>query len=142
MKKIFLASLFLVSGLTTYAQSASEKAVLELSKKKFQWMIAMNFDSLEKVLDDRLLFIHSNGWPETRQEFIDDIKSGKLRYSAIEVIEASARIYEKAAVVTGRGKFTVTLEGKDMTLELKYSEFYISKNGKWLLASRHANRMP
>lgn len=142
MKNIFLAAFLLIFGFSVNAQSASEKAVLELSKKKFQWMIAMNFDSLEKVLDERLLFIHSNGWPETKQEFIDDIKSGKLRYSAIEVIEASARVYEKSAVITGRGKFTVTLEGKDMTLELKYSEFYISKNGKWLLASRHANRMP
>lgn len=104
-------------------------------------MIAMSFDSLESVLDDRLVFIHSNGWPETKKEFIDDIKSGKLRYSAIEVIESSVRVYPTSAIVIGRGKFTVALDGKDLALELKYTEVYIARNGKWLLASRHANRM-
>ncbi len=141
MSKVILTISFLFIGVLLSAQTKQEQSILDLSKKKFEWMIAMNFDSLERVLDDRLIFIHSNGWPETRQEFIQDIKSGKLRYSAIEVLESSVRIYPTTAVVIGRGKFTVKLDGKDLALELKYTEVYISKNGKWLLASRHANRM-
>jgi hypothetical protein len=141
MKKHILIFSFLFVSLLVNAQSSSEQAILDLSKKKFEWMIAMNYDSLEGVLDERLVFIHSNGWPETKQELIQDIKSGKLRYSAIEVIESAARVYPNSAIVIGRGKFIVKLDGKDLALELKYTEVYISKNGKWLLASRHANRM-
>lgn len=141
MRKVILTISFLFIGVLLNAQTKQEQSILDLSKKKFEWMIAMNFDSLERVLDERLIFIHSNGWPETKQEFIQDIKSGKLRYSAIEVLESSARIYPTIAIVIGRGKFTVKLDGKDLALELKYTEVYISKNGKWLLASRHANRM-
>lgn len=141
MKNFILILSFLFIGTLLNAQSKQEQSILDLSKKKFQWMIAMNFDSLESALDDRLVFIHSNGWPETKGEFIDDIKSGKLRYSAIEVIESSVRVYPTSAIVIGRGKFTVTLDGKDLALELKYTEVYIARNEKWLLASRHANRM-
>lgn len=141
MKNLTLIVCFLFVGSFLHAQLKQEQIILDLSKNKFEWMIAMNFDSLEPVLDERMIFIHSNGWPETKKEFIDDIKSGKLRYSKIEVLESSARVYPTTAIVTGRGKFTVTLEGKDLVLELKYTEVYISKNGKWLLASRHANRM-
>lgn len=130
-----------MTSLVAMSQTAQEQRIIDLSKKKFQWMIAMNFDSLESVLDDRMVFIHSNGWPETKTEFINDIKSGKLRYKSIEVVEASARMYQGSAVIIGRGKFKVTLDGKDLDLELKYTEFYIQKNGKWLLASRHANRL-
>lgn len=104
-------------------------------------MITMKYDSLEPVLDERMVFIHSNGWSETKTEFIEDIKSGKLRYTAITVIEASARIYPGSAAIIGRGKFNVKLDGKDLEFDLKYTEFYVQKNGKWLLASRHANRL-
>ena len=105
-------------------------------------MIRMKYDSLQAALDDRLMFIHSNGWTENKQEFIQDIKSGKLRYTNIQVLEATVRVYPTTAIVTGKGKFQVTLEGKDLELTLSYTEVYIQKDGKWLLASRHANRMP
>lgn len=128
-------------GIAVRAQSTQEQAILDLSKKKFQWMVTMKYDSLEPVLDERMVFIHSNGWGETKTEFIQDIKSGKLRYSSINVLEASVRLYPNAAVIIGRGKFNVKLDGKDLEFDLKYTEFYIQKNGKWLLASRHSNRL-
>lgn len=128
-------------SLVAMSQPAQEQHVLDLSKKKFQWMVTMQFDSLQAVLDDRMMFIHSNGWLETKTEFIHDIRSGKLRYKSIDVIEATARVYPGSAIIIGRGKFVVTLDGKDLQLELKYTEVYIQQNGKWLLASRHANRL-
>lgn len=140
MKKYFVITL-LFASFWAQAQS-SELTVLDLSKKKFGWMIRMKYDSLQAALDDRLMFIHSNGWVENKQEFIQDIKSGKLRYTNIQVLEATARIYSSTAIVTGKGNFQVTLDGNNLELTLSYTEVYIQKDGKWLLASRHANRMP
>ena len=120
----------------------SEQAILNLSKNKFGWMIRMKYDSLEAVLDDRLIFVHSNGWAENKQEIIQDIKSGKLRYIDIQITEAFARIYSSTAIVNGKGKFSVQLDGKPLELTLSYTEVYVLTNDKWLLASRHSNRMP
>lgn len=141
MKKYLILSAFLFAIVTAHAQ-VSEQAVLDLSKKKFGWMIRMKYDSLEPALDDRLIFVHSNGWVENKQEIIQDIKSGKLRYVNIQVTAASARIYTSTAIVNGKGKFNVLLDGKPLELTLSYTEVYIQKNDKWLLASRHSNRMP
>lgn len=141
MKKCFSTILFLFACVAAHAQT-NEQTVLDLSKKKFGWMIRMKYDSLQAALDDRLMFVHSNGWVENKQEFIQDIKSGKLRYTNIQILEATARIYPSTAIVTGKGKFTVTLEGNNLELTLSYTEVYVQKDGKWLLASRHANRMP
>ncbi len=141
MKRYFVAIILLLGCVGTYAQSA-EHTVLNLSKQKFGWMIRMKYDSLEAVLDDRLMFVHSNGWAETKQEFIQDIKSGKLLYANIQISESSARVYPATAIVTGKGKFTVLLDGNPLELNLFYTEVYILKNKNWLLASRHANRLP
>jgi len=141
MKKYFVVIIFLLACFAVHAQSA-EQAVLDLSKKKFGWMIRMKYDSLEPILDDRLMFVHSSGWTETKQELIQDIKSGKLRYTNIQVLEAKARIYPSTAIVTGKGKFQVTLDGNNLELNLSYTEVYVQKDGKWLLASRHSNKLP
>ena len=141
MKKYFVVIIFLLACFAVQAQTA-EQAILDLSKKKFGWMIRMKYDSLLPVLDDRLMFVHSSGWTETKQELIQDIKSGKLRYTNIQVLEASVRIYPSTAIVTGKGKFQVTLDGNNLELNLSYTEVYVQKDGKWLLASRHANRLP
>lgn len=141
MKKYIFITILLVSCATAQAQSV-EQTVLDLSRKKFGWMIRMKFDSLQAVLDDRLMFVHSNGWTENKHEFIEDIKSGKLKYVNIQVMESSARIYPGTAIVTGKGKFTVLLDGSPLELNLFYTEVYILKNEQWLLASRHSNRLP
>ena len=141
MKKHFITLALLLAFIGGQAQS-SELAVLDLSKKKFGWMIRMQYDSLESIMDDRLMFIHSNGWAENKQELIQDVKSGKLRYVNINVSESTARVYTNTAIVTGKGKFSVVLDGNNLDINLLYTEVYILKNGKWLLASRHANRLP
>lgn len=141
MKRILLLA-FLISTISLVKAQSPEQAVLELSKRKFDWMIRMRYDSLESVLDDRLMFVHSNGWTETKAELIQDLKSNKLRYVNIEVAESTPRVYSNTAIVTGKGKFMVVLEGNDLAINLYYTEVYILKNGNWLLASRHANRLP
>jgi len=139
--KRFVVIAFLLISSYAHAQTP-EQTVLNLSKQKFGWMVRQRFDSLQAVLDEQLVFVHSNGWTEKGAEFVDDIKSGKLKYVNIEVQESSARIYPGTAIVTGKGKFRVELEGKPLDINLYYTEVYIQKKGKWLLASRHANRMP
>ena len=141
MKKYFVVIIFLLACFAAQAQSA-EQTVLDLSKNKFGWMIRMKYDSLQAALDDRLMFVHSNGWTENKQELIQDIKSGKLRYTNIQVLEATARMYPSTAIVTGKGRFQVALDGNNLDLNLSYTEVYVQKDGKWLLASRHANRLP
>lgn len=141
MKRYLLLIIGFLLSLSLYAQS-SEQAVLDLSKKKFGWMTRLSYDSLEAALDDRLLFVHSNGWTETKEEFIQDIQSGKLRYVDINVTEAKARIYSGTAIVVGKGSFKVLLDGNELVINLYYTEVYVWKNDKWLLASRHANRLP
>ena len=141
MKKILPTLLFLWTVVIVHAQSKQEQQVLQLSKQKFKWIVEKNNDSLNNVLDDRLSFIHSNGWVQTKKELMDDLASGKLNYVSIEVLSASARLYPKSAVVTGRGKFVATLNGNTNTYELAYTETYVLQKREWKLVSRHASRV-
>ena len=139
MKKLIIVPLAFIF-MIALSQSKQEQEVLQLSKRKFSWLINKNFDSLNFALDDRLTFIHSNGWVQTKGELIADLKSGKLKYLNIEVLEASVRMYPKSAVVTGKGKFSVDMSGTTNTYDLTYTETYVLQKREWKLASRHASR--
>jgi hypothetical protein len=145
--KLILSLLFILVVTTVLAQktkeeSATEKFVLKLHEAKFRWMVKGELDSLNSILDDRLQYVHSNGWIENKKEVITDIKSGKLKMNNVAVTEASARVYKGFVIVNGKGNFSVVMDGKPIDLQLIYTEVYAKRQNGWLLVSRHANRLP
>lgn len=127
---------------SSFAQSSEEKEVLALSKKKFEWLVSKKMDSLSSVLDERLQYVHSNGWIESKKDVMDDMASGKLTYQSVDIHAATARVYNQTAIINGTGKFQVVMSGTSLSFELGYTEVYIRTDGRWQLTSRHANRMP
>ncbi|WP_164972717.1 nuclear transport factor 2 family protein [Lacibacter luteus] len=142
---LFLLLLFVTTVATaqkTKEESATEKFVLKLHETKFRWMINKKLDSLSTILDERVQYVHSNGWMETKKEIIDDLRSGKLVMNNVTVTEASARVYKGFVIVNGKGVFNVVLEGKKVDINLLYTEVYAKRQNGWLLVSRHANKLP
>ncbi len=139
MKRMVIVFVAIAAQLSAAAQE--DLQVDKLSRKKFTWLTQKKLDSLREVLDERLMYVHSNGWTQTKKEIIDDLKSGKLNYVSIDVKSNRVRVYSSTAIVNGAGSFQVTMDGKPLTIELNYTEVYVKENGRWLLASRHANRM-
>lgn len=122
-------------------ESATEQFVLRLHEKKFQFMVKKQLDSLNAILDERVVYVHSNGWQQTKKEITEDLKSGKLIMNSVTVTEAKARVYKGAVIINGKGKFDVVVEGKAVILDLLYTEVYVRKKEGWLLVTRHANRI-
>jgi hypothetical protein len=141
MRYAIVVILLLVANVVL-AQTTEEQKVLALSNKKFKWLIEKQADSLVKLLDERVLYIHSNGYAQSKSNVIEDLKSGKLIYKKVDVIEALARVYPNLAIVTGKGMFLGAIDERPFELELLYTEVYVLNKKKWLLVSRHANRLP
>lgn len=144
MKKYFLTTtLVLIAILFSRGQSTEkELRVQDLAKRKFQWMLNKQVDSLAAVLDDRLKYIHSNGSVQTRDDVLADLKSGKLTYQSIDIREMETRVFENAAVVTGKGKFSGNSPTAAFAVDLLFTEVYVWKNKGWRLVSRHASKLP
>jgi hypothetical protein len=143
MRVVLLTVLLLISNLhSLVAQSKEEKAVLNLSLRKFEWLVNKQADSLNAILDERVLYVHSNGWSQSKQEIVDDMHTGKLIYKQVTIKDARVRMYANTALVTGTGRFSGSREGHEFDMDLFYTEVYVRKGKKWMLASRHSNRLP
>ncbi len=139
MKKLLLF-LLLISGTPAFCQSAEADKINQLHKRKFLWMISKNYDSLNWIADETMKFIHSNGWTQTKKDFIDDLKSGKLNYTSISVQESSVSVYNnKSAVITGKGTFKGLMpDQSEFNINLLYTEVYVRSKKQWKLVSRQA----
>jgi ketosteroid isomerase-like protein len=129
MKKILILTLSLIIGQVALAQSTKE-VVETLERKRFAAQVSKDFDFLEKVFADDLVYTHSSGKQDNKTTYIGSIKEGKSVYDKIEVEEIVVREYGKTAVVNGKIAITQgTASGKPTILPLRYVVVY-NKNGK------------
>ena len=144
MKKNLLV-LFLLLSLPFFSQTKKDKIahhIIALHQKKFDFMISKQFDSLSLILDADLKYIRSNGWVESKEDLLANLKSDKLVYKQVLVSDTKVTLTNHVAIVSGKGLFSVILENQTLEIPLMYSEIYVKKRGKWLLLHRHANKLP
>jgi hypothetical protein len=143
MKKNLLV-LFLLISLPFFSQTKKDKIahhIIALHQKKIDFMISKQFDSLSLILDADLKYIHSNGWVESKEDLLANLKSDKLVYKQVLVSDTKVTLTNHVAIVSGKGLFSVILENVKIEIPLMYSEIYVKKKGKWLLLHRHANKL-
>jgi hypothetical protein len=136
----FILLIFTASPLTAW--QTEEDAILRLSNKKFEWLIHQQTDSLALYLDDQLMYIHSNGMIETKEELITNNISGQLVYHEVELTDARVRFEKDTAVLTAQCSLHAAMGENVLKTTLFITEVYVLKNNRWLLFSRHASRMP
>lgn len=141
MKTILLAIICLTISISSFSQSAVEKEVTSLSKKRVRWLLEGKVDSLATLYDENCLTVHGNGMVRTTAEHLKDIKEGRPTYKSIEVKETSVRDFGTTAVLVGKGVFNISINGTDMNANMAYTEVYQRKGKTWKLIARHASQI-
>ncbi len=133
---------FILFSLSAFSQSRTEKLILEKFKEKFEYMNPKDIDKIASLLDDRLVYIHSNGNTESKTQLIQNVKSGKWKVKSVEFRDMNVRVYKNNfAIVVGKGLFHVEVNGEPIDTDLYFTEFWTHVKEGWLLASRHASKI-
>jgi hypothetical protein len=140
MKKYFVPVLLFLS-IFAMSQNNDQQAVADLSLRKFDWLVHQQTDSLQMLLHDELLYIHSNGLVETKQEMLQNNQSGELTYISVKTDSLQVRMINSTAIVTGEGLFNGVINETRFEARLLFTEVYIRQNDAWKLISRHANQL-
>lgn len=140
MKTVLVLGLTLLLG-QAFGQSKDESAVLALSKQKFDWLLAGDTDALSRLMDDRGVLSHLNGRVQSKNDYLDDLKSKRLTYKTIEAKDATVRIIGQTAIVLGTSVFTITAMGNNPPpFNLAYEEVYTKEGNQWKLVMYSVKR--
>jgi hypothetical protein len=112
---------------------ASESAVLQLERARFDAMTRQDVRALEPLLADDLVYCHSHGLCETKTEFLESIGNASIRYRSIEVLELRPRALDDAIVVNGTIAIEGVLGGEIRTMRLSFLDVYARRDGRWQL---------
>ena len=112
----------------------TEKAILALSKDKWQWMSQRKVDALEALFHEKAVFVHMGGTMSRAQE-LDVIKSGRIQYKQADIQNASVQVIGTTAIVLNRIRLLAVVGGNEVTNPFVVTEVYVQQDGKWMLAA-------
>lgn len=141
MRSIFFF-LLLTLPLSSFAQSKSDRDILDSEQRRFDAMVRKDTVLLRDLLADDLVYIHSNTMTENKKEHISAISTGRLVYEKMTREQAKVRRYGKTALNNGIVQVNVVLNGKPLEMRLMYTAVYRKKGGVWRLVNWQSTRVP
>ena len=121
----------------------AEQEVIDTENERYQAFMKGDADALARILANEFTFTNVRGETHTKAELVDDLRSGRLKYNAMNHTDIRVRVYGDAAVLTGRSASTYVEGGQaGGSTPRKFLNVYIKKNGKWRLVAREETPAP
>ncbi|GAC1427940.1 MAG: hypothetical protein NVSMB62_25920 [Acidobacteriaceae bacterium] len=118
---------------TAATHTPAEQELLDLSKKKWDWMANKNVEALSSLFDDRAMFTHMGGtWGKTQE--LATIKSGGIWYKKAIVYAVDTRVFGNAAVLLEDMDLQAVVGSHEVTNPFMVTEVYVKESGKWKLS--------
>lgn len=112
----------------------TEQDMIELSKKKWEWMADKDADKLENLFHEKSRFVHMGGsWGKDRE--VEVIRSGGIHYKKADIHEVSADIIGNTAIVSSRITLLAVVGGNEVTNPFIATEVYVKEGEDWKLAN-------
>lgn len=126
-----------IDGLELNIKNTDEEneklAVLAALNARCQAMVKKDLNTLDEIVDDDIVIRHMTGTTQTKQEWIDDIASGALRYDSIEILDPTVEINGDTATISYTSLIAANAYGSySDSWRMSGTATYIKKNGKWI----------
>ena len=144
MKRIFLAVISFVCLLglaSAQTHRDAESQIRDLEQQRFQAMQHVDVASLNRILSDDLIYTHASGLQQTKAELIGVLGSGDFKYESITVEDTRVRVYDQAAVVTGRATMKIKSGQGEQLFKLCYLDVYVKQDGRWQMVAWQSSRV-
>ena len=131
MKKVLLILSFALFAITSsFAQSAEEQSLIQLSMDKWLWMADKDVDKLDKLFDAKAKFVHMSGtWK--KDEELDIIKTGRIWYKKATVKDTAVEIVGNTAIVWNRITLDAVVRDNVAVTEFTVTEVYQKQGKDW-----------
>jgi ketosteroid isomerase-like protein len=139
---LFVSAALLLLSACAHLNSAPSESVEQVERRRFAAMVAQDVAALEPMLAEDLRYIHSNGQLESKPQFLETIRSGRLRYREVAIQELDVRSYKDVAVITGLLAVDAQAGDQPVTLKLRFTDVYVSRDGRWQLVAWQSARLP
>jgi hypothetical protein len=111
-----------------------------------QALLAADVKTLDALADQSFTWTHHDGRQASKRQSLDELESGKLKYSKLETSNVTVTVYDDTAIVRGaslrqRSAFPGSTGPGDVSpFTVFYTLTFINKGGEWKAVAMHTSR--
>jgi ketosteroid isomerase-like protein len=126
------------SGVSTAALGEVEA----VERARFKAWIAADAAAMRPMLGEDLVYCHSTGQCQNKDEIVASIASRDTIYHAMDIVYMKPRLVDGAVVINGKLNIRAESGGKVAEFQGIYTDVYAKRDGRWQLVSWQSTRVP
>ena len=119
-----------------------EQLVVARDVARYKAMIEGDFAALDSVLADALSYCHSTGAVESKAQYMEALRSGRVKYIRREREVAQFHTWTDCAVMQGSVQVTAEVNDRPFRTQAAFTSTWVRENGAWVLAAWAATALP
>lgn len=116
--------------------------VIGADAERYKAMENRDLATLSRYLGDDLIYTHSSAVVDSKDSYVESLRSGKVVYKQTRRSDLRVSAYGCTAVMSGRGDFSVTVDGKDIDVQLRFTNVWVKNPEGWQMVAWEATRIP
>jgi len=143
MKHVFLAVAFIaLFGTFAYGQKVTtEQSLMKMEQEMADALVKNDVSVWDKYSADNSVFTDPGGMVMNKAETMAMFKSGDLKIESTKIGDMKVAMYGDTAIVTYKTTDKLTVKGKDMSGEYRWTDVFAKVGGKWKLVAGQGTRV-
>jgi uncharacterized protein (TIGR02246 family) len=112
-----------------------EKQIHALFDAGDRALMAADLNALAQIFADDYVQYDPSGQPFTRQQVLDNLRTGTVRYPSIVSTGRLIRLFGNFAVVHGSEDDQVEADGNRFPARYLYMDVVVKRNGRWQIVA-------
>ena len=121
-------------------ERSDEKQILALHEAGDRALMSADLAVLAQIFADDYVQYNESGQAFTKQDVLNNLRTGAIRYPSIISTSRKIRVFGDAAVVHGSESDEVEINGKRFTVGYVYLDVLRKRDGEWKLVASQLAR--
>jgi ketosteroid isomerase-like protein len=123
-------------------EPADVQQVRDAEDRRYRAMQDADLPALDQLCDDALSYAHSSGARDTKDEYLEKIRSGYYVYRRIDHPVERVEIAGDTAIVVGRMTADIEVQGTPKTIDNLALAVWTRASGAWRLLAYAPTSLP
>jgi hypothetical protein len=107
--------------------------VQQLEDARYAAMVSKDIETLDRLLDDKLIYMHSTGVADTKASYIDGLRTGVWDYQGVERAEQRVQVDGDIGVVFCKMSIRLITRGVFKAFDSRALAVWVRKPDGWRL---------
>lgn len=111
------------------------QSIVACDDARYAAMIGGDLPGLAMLLADGLTYTHSTGVTETKAQYLQALRSGRVRYLQMDRQVAHFLAFPGCAVMQGQVGVHAQVDGRTLRSQALFTSTWVGRDGSWQMAA-------